>query len=162
MIALHVARTEGARARPPTPHPNLLRLSLYINDNYCITHVFCKTSQDRSDCCNLSKTFSMCRHVFSDVVDHVLFVAGQPQKKPLRPIINTINSCVNQLPFLQAATNFHTAALNLTVGGQSAPIWERFPIIISGYVHPLGHSRLVKALHVSAIHRPWSCVRNWV
>ena len=55
-------------------------------------------------------------------MDHVPFVAGQPQKKVLRPVINTVNprkgfSCANQLSSVHPATDGHTAALNLPAEG---------------------------------------------
>ena len=50
-------------------------------------------------------------------VNHVPFVAGQLQKKGLRPIVKSVNSvkggtCVDQLPFVEIATNVHSAGLS--------------------------------------------------
>ena len=61
-------------------------------------------------CTKCSKVNAFC------FVGDVPFVAGLPQKKGPRPIVNTINfvecaSCVNQSFCVQPVTNVHTAAL---------------------------------------------------
>ena len=82
-------------------HPDRPRLSLLINDSYCITHLFCKTSQDKKDSCTLCKTFNLCTECCKCiiclkvkciyyVVNYFCFAYGLPQKERLKTLIDPI------------------------------------------------------------------------
>ena len=56
-------------------------------------------------------------NVYCHAVNHVPVVAGQPQKKGLRPIVKVIKSvkavsCGHQLSSVQPVINVHTVAWN--------------------------------------------------
>ena len=57
------------------------------------------------------------------VVTHVPFIASQPHKKSIRPIVKAITyvrggSCVDQLSSVQPVTSVHSFAQNL-------PVWAK-------------------------------------
>ena len=84
----------------------------------------------------LVNSFVNCQplNVHSVSVNHISFVAEQPQKKGIRPIVKAIKyikcvSWVNQLFSDQPVINIHTVAQNLPVAARLHQFWKTWIIL---------------------------------
>ena len=71
-------RANEVGAKPPTIHSDQPRVTVLINDNYCVPQLGCVEMAKRTE------TFvDNCQTLNCFAINHVHFVAGQPQKKVL-------------------------------------------------------------------------------
>ena len=116
-------------SRSPTTHSNRPRVTVLINDNYCVPQWGLMTMGKKTE--TFVGNFQTL-NVNCFVADHVPFVVGQLQKKGLSPIIVKQRKklkcgrcfCVDQLSSVQHVTSVHTVAQNLPVGARLNQFWE--------------------------------------
>ena len=106
-------RSTKVKARPAIDSDRP-RVTVLINDNYCVPQWGCVQIARRKKTVDIYQTLNI--NCFA--VNHVPFSARQPQKKGVSSVIKQIKivkgvSCVEQLLSVQLVTNVHTVAQNL-------------------------------------------------